>query len=323
MNSSSPPHRRFRDLLDRLAPLAGLIILCVYFAATQEGFRTSGNLLLIGVQITVVAIIAIAETFVIVAGGVDLSVGSVMALSGVVAALLLQEHHASPLVAVLAGIGAGAICGLVNGLVITRMNLPPFIATLGMMGVCRGVALGITNGQAVSNLPDAFTQLGSGRIWGVIPIPVIVLLLTAIVAHIVLRTTTFGRYTYALGSNSEAARLSGVNVKGVLTLVFVLCGALTGLAGIILAGRVNSGQPTGGAGYELDAIAAAVIGGASLMGGRGTIAGTLIGAFIMAVLRNGCDLQNVEVYWQQIIIGAIIILAVFGDTLRQRRARKA
>lgn len=312
-----------RDILDRLAPLAGLIVLCAYFAATQEGFRTADNMWLIALQIAVVAIIAIAETFVIVAGGVDLSVGSVMALSSVVAALLLKEHGVPPLAAMAAGVGAGALCGLVNGVIITRMNLPPFIATLGMMGICRGVALSLTNGQAIAELGDTFQALGSGRIFGVMRVPVVVLLLTAIIAHVVLRKTTFGRYTYALGSNAEAARLSGVNVKGVMTLVFVLCGALTGLAGIILAGRLNIGQPTGGAGYELDAIAAAVIGGASLMGGRGTISGTLIGAFIMAVLRNGCDLQNVEVYWQQIIIGAIIILAVFGDTLRQRRAGKA
>jgi ribose transport system permease protein len=299
----------------------GLVVLCGYFAMTQTGFIAPTNLLTVALQISVVAIIAIAETFVIVAGGIDLSVGSVVAFSGVVAAVLMKSDHfhASPAVASLAGIGVGAACGLANGLIITRMGLPPFIATLGMMGICRGLALSLTDGQAVSGLSESFGQLGNGRLAGILPIPVVMLILVAILAHILLRTTCFGRYTYALGSNAEAARLSGVNVKAYSTAIFTLCGALTGLAGIILAARLNIGQPTAGQGYELDAIAAAVIGGASLMGGRGTIGGTLIGAFIMAVLHNGCDLKNVGVYWQQIIIGAIIVVAVFGDTLRQRR----
>jgi len=373
--------RAARLVIDKAGPAAGLIILYVYFGATTKGFLSAGNHVNMGLQIAVVALLAIGETFVIVAGGIDLSVGSVLALSGVTTALLLasphpmrpaivvvggigvgalcglttallpRRTHPVPVVvaivgssvgallglatawlltrrdpvpvpvAIGAGIGVGTLCGLVNGLLVTQADLPPFIATLGMMGICRGLAKIQTQAQNIDlSGATSFMRLGSGRIphgWGV-PIPVAVLLAVALIAFLVLRFTSFGRYCYAMGSNKEAARLSGVNVKLHTTAVYAVCGLLAGLAGVVQTTRISVGQPTGGAGYELDGIAAAVIGGASLMGGIGTIAGTMLGALIMAVLRSGCDLKGLSLEWQEVVIGAAIILAVLADRIRQR-----
>ncbi len=308
-------------VLTTLAPAAGLVLLFGFFSLTTTGFLTRDNLITVGVQIAVVAILAIGETFVIVAGGIDLSVGSVLALAGMVTALLLLADF-PPSLSVAAGIGIGALCGLVNGVLVTWARLPSFIVTLGMMGICRGAAQIPTQAQATDVLPEAFTRFGHERLLqGLLPVPVLVLLGVAAVSHFVLRYTRMGRYCYAMGSNLEAARLSGVNVRAYMTLVFVICGALCGLAGVVGAARLSIGDPTAGMGYELDAIAAVVIGGASLMGGIGTITGTMIGAFIMAILRNGCDLNNVEPYWQAVVIGAVIIVAVLVDRFRHREGR--
>lgn len=316
----------WRGLLDRLAPLAFLIALSILFGTLKREFFTAENLLNIATQISVIAVLAIGETFVIVAAGIDLSVGSMVALTGCTAALLMKTPALAALsygwvVAVLAGILFGAFWGLFNGLLITRAKLPPFIVTLGVMGIARGLALAVAHDRTISGLPDAFTRLGSYRVGGAIPLLVLAMLVVAVLAHIVLTRTRLGRYAYAMGSNLEATRLSGVNVGLYMTGLFVVCGTLAGLAGVMEAARTAIGQPTGAVLYELDAIAAAVIGGASLMGGEGTIPGTLIGAFIMAVIRNGCNLLVIPPSWQRVAIGAIIIIAVLWDHLRQRRQR--
>jgi ribose transport system permease protein len=308
--------RIVRLVVGRAGPAAGLVLLYLYFGFTAKGFLTHDNHVNMALQIAVVALLAIGETFVIVSGGIDLSVGSVLALAGVVTALALAAGKPVAL-AIAAGLGVGLVCGLVNGALITLMDLPPFIVTLGMMGICRGLAKLPTDGQTITDLPTGFVGLGSDRLAGV-PIPVLVLIVVALVSFFVLRFTAFGRYCYAMGSNKEAARLSGVNVKLQTTLVFVICSLLAGLAGVLQTARLAIGQPTGGMGYELDGIAAAVIGGASLMGGIGTIAGTMLGAAIMAVLRTGCDLRGVSPHLQDVVIGAAIVLAVLVDRIRQR-----
>jgi ribose transport system permease protein len=308
----------WRQALDRLAPLGFLVALALFFSLRSPAFFTPDNLTNIAVQISVIAVIAIGETFVIVAAGIDLSVGSMVALTGVTAALLMKAGYAVP-VAIGAGVCMGLLWGLFNGLLVTRAKLPSFIVTLGVMGIARGLALVLAKDVTISGLPPTFTALGPYRVFDKVPLLVLVMVVVAILAHVVLTRTRLGRYAYAMGSNVEATRLSGVNVGLYMTLLFVVCGALAGLGGVMEAARTNIGQPTGGNLYELNAIAAAVIGGASLMGGQGSVAGTLIGAFVMAVLRNGCNLLGVAPSWQQILIGAIIIIAVLWDHLRQKR----
>jgi len=320
--SSHPPPqaggRTWRQVLDRMAPLGFLLVLSLLFGLLNRRFLTVDNLLNVAVQISVIAVVAIGETFVIVAAGIDLSVGSLVALTGVTCALLMKAGVAVP-VAMLAGVGMGALWGLFNGLLVTRASLPSFIVTLGVMGIARGLALALAHDRTISGLPESFTTLGSARLFGTVPLLVVIMLAVALVAHMVLTRTRLGRYAYAMGSNLEATRLSGVNTGLYMTLIFVMCSALAGLAGVMEAARTTIGQPTGGNLYELDAIAAAVIGGASLMGGEGSVAGTLIGAFIMAILRNGCNLLVIPPSWQRVFIGAIIILAVLWDHWRQRR----
>jgi len=291
--------------------LSGLIALSIVLWILTPHFMTVSNLLNVAQQTTLVAIIAVGMTFVIITGGIDLSVGSALAFSGVAMATLLQKGV--PLgIALLAGLGAGLLCGLLNGLLITVGRLPPFIATLGMMSVARGAALVFTGGRPVSGFSDTFRQIAVGEIFH-IPAPVIIMVAVYLIAHFVLTKTKLGRYTYAIGGNEEATILSGVNVRLYKTMVYGLCGMLSGLAAIILTARLNSAQPIAGMMYELDAIAATVIGGTSLTGGEGTIFGTLIGALIIGVLRNGLNLLDISSFVQQIVIGAVIIVAVLLD----------
>lgn len=306
---------KIRELLliygRQFGTLSGLIALSIVLWILTPHFMTVSNLLNVAQQTTLVAIIAVGMTFVIITGGIDLSVGSALAFSGVAMATLLQKGV--PLsIALLAGLGAGLLCGLVNGLLITIGRLPPFIATLGMMSVARGAALVFTGGRPVSGFSDTFRQIAVGEIFH-IPAPVIIMLAVYLIAHFVLTKTKLGRYTYAIGGNEEATILSGVNVRLYKTLVYGLCGMLSGLAAIILTARLNSAQPIAGMMYELDAIAATVIGGTSLTGGEGTIFGTLIGALIIGVLRNGLNLLDISSFVQQIVIGAVIIVAVLFD----------
>lgn len=299
--------------------LLGLLVLCGVLWILSPFFLTVSNLLNIAQQTSINAIIAVGMTFVIITAGIDLSVGSILAFSGVVLAKALYLGVPFP-IAILIGLAVGLICGLVNGLLITLGKLPPFISTLGMMSVARGAALLFTQGRPVSGFSKSFRFLATGEILH-IPTPVIIMALLYLIAHFVLTRTKLGRYTYAIGGNEEAAMLSGVNVKFYKATVYGICGMLSGLAAVILTARLNSAQPIAGIMYELDAIAATVIGGTSLMGGEGTIMGTLIGALIMGVLRNGLNLLGVSSFIQQIVIGSVIIIAVLVDMALKKRNR--
>jgi ribose transport system permease protein len=314
---------RLSDFVSQLAAAGALIAVFVFLSFASDRFLTANNLFNIGSQTAVVAVIAIGMTLVIITAGIDLSVGSVAALAGVMGTLLMSGSGMPVPVAILGGMLVGAACGLVNGLLVSVAGLNPFIATLGMLSVARGIVYIITDAQSVFDLPDSFRLLGQGVVAGGIPIPVIVILVVAVVGYFVLSRTRLGRYAYAMGSNLEAARLSGVPIRRYLTSVYVISGALAGFGGMIAMSRVASGQPNYGIGLELDVIAAAVIGGASLFGGQGTVLGTLIGAFLIALIRNGAVLLNVNTFYQQVIIGVIIWLAVLWDQYRRRRLAAA
>ncbi|MGQ3053688.1 MAG: ABC transporter permease [Roseateles sp.] len=324
---------RQKDLIQKFAALAGLLLLTLVFSLTSEAFFSVGNAMTVSLQVTSIVYLGIGATFVILTGGIDLSVGSVLALSGVVAGLLVKTGL--PVSAAMSlGVVVGALCGVINGLCVTRLRLPPFIATLGMMLVARGVALQMTDARAVSGLGEAFGTLGNGALWRIeeidaqgfpnvvfpgIPYPVLLMVVLAVVAGLLLRRTTLGRHIHAVGSNGEAARLSGVDVGRVTMFAYVVSGALAGLTGCVLMSRLVTAQPNEGVMYELDAIAAAVIGGTSLMGGVGTISGTVIGAFVIGILRNGLNMNGVSSFTQQIIIGCVILFTVWIDQLRNRR----
>jgi len=298
--------------------LFGLVVLSLILWILTQYFLTVSNLLNIAQQTSINAIIAVGMTFVIITAGIDLSVGSILAFSGVVLGSALHAGIPIP-IAILIGLGVGLLCGMVNGFLITYGKLPPFISTLGMMSVARGAALLYSSGRPISGFSEKFRFLATGEIL-YIPASVFFMILVYIVAFFILNNTKLGRYTYAIGGNEEAAILSGVNVRFYKTIVYGLCGMLSGLAAIILTARLNSAQPIAGIMYELDAIAATVIGGTSLMGGEGRIVGTLIGALIMGVLRNGLNLLGVSSFIQQIVIGSVIIIAVLIDmALKKQR----
>ena len=298
--------------------LAGLVGLTLVLWALTPHFMTVSNLMNVAQQTSINAIIAVGMTLVIITGGIDLSVGSIVAFSGVVLASALQADIPLPL-ALAIGLAVGAFSGWMNGLLITYGRLPPFISTLGMMSVARGSALLYTGGRPISGFSAEFRYLATGEILN-IPLPVIIMVIVYLLGHIVLTRTKLGRYVYAIGGNEQAAVLSGVNVKFHKAAVYALSGLLSGLAAIILTARLNSAQPIAGIMYELDAIAATVIGGTSLMGGSGRIIGTLIGALIMGVLRNGLNLLGISSFIQQTVIGSVIILAVLMDmALKKQR----
>jgi ribose transport system permease protein len=322
-----------KDLIQKFAALAGLLILVVAFSMTSSAFMTMSNGVTIALQTTSIAFLGLGATYVIITGGIDLSVGSVLAFAGVVAGLSAKAGVPVS-ISMIAGILTGGICGWVNGIVITRMKLPPFIATLGMMMVARGLALQVTGARAVSGLGEDFGVLGNGSFMRIVEegangfpkvvfpgvsYAVIVMVVLAIVCAVVLAKTTFGRHLYAVGSNEEAARLSGVDVDRTKVGAYVISGLLAGLCGCVLMSRLVTAQPNEGAAYELDAIASAVIGGTSLVGGVGTISGTVIGAFIIGILRNGLNMNGVSSFIQMIIIGLVIIGTVWIDQLRNRR----
>ncbi|HXP96496.1 MAG TPA: ABC transporter permease [Telmatospirillum sp.] len=321
------------DLIQKFAALAGLVFLVIAFSLTSNSFLTTSNGITLALQTTTIAFLGFGATCVIITGGIDLSVGSVLALAGVVAGMAAKEGMPVPLAMTL-GILVGGICGLINGVIITRMKLPPFIATLGMMMVARGVALQITGARPVSGLSEGFGVLGNGSLLRVveegangfpkvvfpgIPYPVIVMIVLALVISVVLMKTTFGRHLYAVGSNEEASRLSGVDVVRTKIGAYVVSGLLAGLCGCVLMSRLVTAQPNEGVAYELDAIASAVIGGTSLVGGIGTISGTVIGAFIIGILRNGLNMNGVSSFIQMITIGLVIIFTVWIDQMRNRR----
>jgi ribose transport system permease protein len=309
---------RLSDAVSQVAAAGILIILFIALSIASPTFFTTDNLFNLGSQTAVNAVIAVGATLVIITAGIDLSVGSVAALSGVTGVLIMAQLGYGPLLGILGGIAVGALAGLVNGLLVSVVGLPPFIATLGMLSVARGLVLISTGAVSVYGTPDSFRLLGQGVI-GSIPIPILVIMVVAVLGHLVLTRTRLGRYAYAIGSNEEAARLSGVPIRRHLTGVYVIAGALAGLGGMIAASRINSGQPNFGEGLELDVIAAVVIGGASLFGGQGTVLGAMIGAFLVATIRNGAVLLDINTFYQNVIIGVIIWIAVYWDRFRRRR----
>jgi ribose transport system permease protein len=315
------------DATQKLMAFAGLIALFVVFSLASPNFATFDNIIGILLATAVNGILALGVTFIIITGGIDLSVGTVMTLASVMVGVVVTMWGLPIPLGILAGLATGALAGFLNGLTISRMKIPPFIATLGMMMIARGLSLVISQAKPIYfNDTPAFRQLAMGSVLGrvipgfEVPNAVLVLFLAAIIAHLILTKTVLGRYCVALGSNEEATRLSGVNVNAWKTAIYALGGAFSGLAGVIIAARLNSAQPALGAGYELDAIAAVVIGGTSLSGGEGTILGTIIGAFIISVLTNGLRILSVPQEWQMVVTGAIVIFAVYADIIRRRQS---
>lgn len=303
--------------LERLLPFLSLIVLFVALVIASPHFLTATNLSSVVRQTVVINIMALGMTIIIISGGIDLSVGSILGLGGLVGTMAM-ERGAPILAGVAIGIFAGLVCGWLNGFLITRLKIAPFIVTLGTLGIYRGAALIISNGLPVHKIPPGFSVLGEGSIAG-IPYVLILLIVCALAVHVVLEHTRLGRYAFAIGSSPAAAVYAGIPVAFHITAVYAIGGMLTGLAGMIEASRLMTGQPTAGQGYELQAIAAVVIGGGSLHGGEGSVVGTLVGAFIMGLLSNGSDLLGISNYVQQVVIGAVIILAVAVDELRKRR----
>jgi ribose transport system permease protein len=303
----------------RFGAVAGLVALCALLWILTPYFLTVANLLNVMEQTSINAIVAIGMTYVIISGGIDLSVGSLLALAGIVLAQVLRAGRPLPL-AIAAALAVGAGTGLVNGAGIAFGRLPPFIMTLGMMSVARGAALLATDGRPVSTFESGFRALATGRLLGV-PAPIVLTAIMYVVGEAVLARTRFGRYVYGIGGNEEATRLSGVAVRFHKMMVYGVSGLTSAVAAILLTARLNTAQPIAGINYELDAIAATVIGGTSLSGGEGSLAGTIIGALTMGVLRNGLNLLGVSSFLQQVVIGAVIIVAVLIDRfLKEKRA---
>jgi ribose transport system permease protein len=304
-------------MIQRLLPFITLVTLFVALSIASPYFLTYTNLSSVVRQTAVINIMALGMTLIIIAGGIDLSVGAVLAFSGLLGTMAMEAGWSIP-VGVLVGLLCGLFWGLTNGLLITQLKINPFIVTLGTLGIARGVTLIISNGLPVHRIPKEFSFLGEGNLLGV-PFVLWVLVFCAALTHVILEHTRMGRYAFAIGSNPEAAYYTGIPVDFHTTAVYAYSGLLCGLAGMIEASRLMTGQPTAGQGYELQVIAAVVIGGGSLRGGEGSVIGTLVGAFIMGLLANGSDLLGISPYLQQAIIGGVIILAVAVDELRKRK----
>ncbi|MEX1138357.1 MAG: ribose ABC transporter permease [Bacteroidota bacterium] len=309
----------FRRIVSEYGIGIVFILELALFSVLSPHFATVDNLLNVSLQTSITAIIAVGMTFVILTAGIDLSVGSLVAFAGVVTTFGLRLDVPLPAAYVL-GIGMGLFFGICSGglagLFVTKFRITPFIVTLALMTIWRGAAFVATEGRPIWELPEGFAEIARGRLF-FIPVPTLIMLTVFGAAHFTLTQTRFGRYVYAVGGNLEAARLAGINTNSVLLKVYVISGVLSALSGILLASRVNSGQPNAGLMYELDVIAAVVVGGTSLFGGKGTVLGTLIGSLLIGVLRNGLNLMNVESYVQQVVVGVVILLAVLLDRLRK------
>ncbi len=295
-----------------------LIVIVIAMSIARPEFLSSDNILNVLRQIAVNAVLAFGMTFVIITGGIDLSVGSILAVSGVFAAGFMK--NGMPIFpSCIIGILLAGLLGFINGLTISKFKVPPFVITLAMMTIGRGIAYVYTDGRPIVDLNENFLVLGRGRFLDLIPWPIIVMLLVMGATALLLNKTKYGRYVYALGGNEEAARVSGININKIKTIVYTVNGLLAGLAGVVLASRINSGQPQAGVSYELDAIAAVVIGGTSLSGGVGTIQGTLLGALIIGVINNSLNLLGVNQYYQMIVKGLVIALAVIVDVVSAKK----
>lgn len=320
--------RNYNQLLSRFQSLIALVLLCVFISIFSDKFLTTTNAWNVMRQISVNVCISVGMTMVILSGGIDLSVGSVLALCGGVAAGLLKQGIEIPtanlyvgftlLGIILIGILVGSAVGWFNGFVITKFNVPPFIATLAMLTIGRGLTMLWTQGFPISGLGESFTWIGTGWLLG-IPVPVWISGILVILAILITNKTKLGRYIYAIGGNESAATLSGINVKKVKLAVYTLAGSLAAVGGLLVTARLDAAQPNAGTGYELDSIAAVVIGGTSLSGGKGSVAGTVLGAVIIGVLNNGLVLLDVSPFWQQVVKGAVILLAVIVDKAKAKR----
>ena len=304
-----------------------LAVMCLILSvAVGDKFLTVSNITNVVRQFSFIALMALGMLLVIITGGIDLSVGSVFAFSGIIACMAIVQWNMPVLLGVLLGLLVGTVFGYLNGVMITKLKLPPFIATLGTMSIARGLSYGITGGYPIGSLPESFKFIGLGMIPSDgpvrIPTPIILMVVFALGFSFFLKKTIVGRRIYAIGGNEEATRISGVKVGRVKRIVYAVCGFMAAIAGIATAARLGVGQSTAGVGYEMDAIAAVIIGGASVSGGSGTVLGVIIGAAIMGVLNNGLVLLNVSAYWQQAVLGLVIIAAVTFDKLQSKRKSK-
>ncbi|WP_373893819.1 ABC transporter permease [Virgibacillus sp. CBA3643] len=304
---------RIKELFFNYGVVIALILLIVILTILTQGiFIQSENLINLLQQVSVNALLAIGATFVILTAGIDLSVGSIVAFSGMIAASFVTGDDPNIILGIVFGLASGLLIGLINGFVIAKWKVAPFIATLGMMAIARGATYIYSDGQPISNLSSSYLLIGGGKIFG-IPISVLITILVTIIFMIFLYKIKFGRYVFALGGNEQAAKISGLKVNRIKIAVYSISGLLAGLGGIILSSRVTAGLPQAGASYELDAIAAVIIGGTSLMGGKGRLWGTLVGVLIIGILNNGLDILGVSSYWKDVVKGTIIIAAVMID----------
>lgn len=299
----------------QISTLFALLILCIVLSNLSDSFLKVGNLLTVLLQSSINSVIAVGMTFIIISGGIDLSVGSIVALATAVMGELVVNRGVNPIVGIIIALSIGLVVGIIQGSIIAYINIPPFIVTLGGMTIWRGVALEFVQGQNLYGLPKSLTWLGRSSI-GPIPTAVVAAVIIYLIGWYMLKRTKFGLYTYAVGGNEDATRLSGINIKKTKIQIYAFAGLLCGVAGIMIAGRMNGTSAIVGNGYELDAIAAVAIGGTAMSGGKGNIWGTLIGAVVMGVIRNGLNLLSVSPYWQMIIIGVVIVTAVAVDALR-------
>lgn len=307
-----------KDLFNKYGILMVFLILFVLLTLITNTFFTSRNLINVLKQVSINGIISVGMMCVLLTGGIDLSVGSIVALSGIVATTFAHPGEYPVIVPIILGVLAGAACGVVNGTLVAFLNLPAFISTLGMLSVASGVALVLSKGRPISNLSEQFRYIGGGTILG-LPILIYILAAVFLIGYLILSWTKFGRYLYAIGGNEDAAKASGLSVARIKLFVYMISGICAGLAGTVLASRINAGQPNSGEGYELDAIAAVVIGGTSLNGGIGKVSGTILGVLIVGVINNGMDLLNISSYYQKIVKGSIIVLAVLLDRITKNK----
>lgn len=325
--SSQKQRMKVNAGVQQFLAFGSLIFLIIFFSVASSHFFNFSNIVGILLSTAVIGVLALGATFVIVTGGIDLSVGTVMTLSAVMTGVFITMWGLPVWVGIIGGLMTGAICGFISGFVIARLGIPPFIATLAMMMIAKGLALVISGTKPIYFTDnEVFSKISLGTELGDlipgfnIPNAVLIFFLAAIFGSLLLSRTIVGRYNFAIGSNEEATRLSGVNVQKWKIIIYMIAGLFTGLAGILMASRLNSAQPALGMGYELEAIAAVVIGGTSLSGGKGTIIGTVIGALIMSVLTNGLRILSVPQEWQTIVVGFVILLAVYADILRRRKS---
>src|SRR3982751_4567473 len=314
--------RTLRDRLQQLLAFAGLIVISAFFAIASPVFFNYGNITNILFSTVVIGTLALGTTFVIITGGIDLSIGTGMALCAVISGVLITKAGLPVLVGVIGAVLFGGLIGLVNGFNVSFLGIPPFIATLAMMLVAQGLALVVSHSTPIYfNDAPGYIGISTGHLFGVdFPNAVLVLAVAAVIAAVVLNRTILGRYTYSIGSNEEATALSGIPVRRWKIVIYTLAGLFTGLAGVMISARLASAQPATGLGYELQASAAVVIGGTSLSGGKGSIVGTLIGALIISVLNNGLQIMSIPQEWQNVILGCVILVAVYADMARKRAA---